>query len=103
MNIPEELKVGGKTYTVNKTNNLKLGEYNCSGEIDYKELEIRILPTATGRMEASFIHEMVHAIYDHLGYKEHDEKEVDELANALHMVMQDNPQVFEQKREELNN
>ena len=94
MKIPKQLKVGGKTYMVEQTSNLKLGEYNCSGEIDYKDLEIRILPTVIDRMEASFIHEMVHAIYDHLGYKEHDEKEVDELANALHMVIKDNPQVF---------
>lgn len=43
MKMPKELKVGDKTYTVNETNNLKLGEYNCSGEIDYKDLEIRIL------------------------------------------------------------
>lgn len=31
---------------------------------------------------------------DHLGYTEHDEKKVDELANVLHMVILDNPAVF---------
>ena len=51
MKIPKQLKVGGKTYTVEQTSNLKLGEYNCSGEIDYKDLEIRILPTVIDRME----------------------------------------------------
>lgn len=45
-------------------------------------------------MEADFIHEMVHAIYFGLGYRDHDEKRVDELANALHSVIVDNPDVF---------
>lgn len=29
-----------------------------------------------------------------LGYRDHDEKRVDELANALHSVIVDNPDVF---------
>lgn len=29
-----------------------------------------------------------------LGYTEHDEKKVDELANVLHMMILDNPAVF---------
>lgn len=35
-----------------------------------------------------------HPMLDHLGYTEHDEKKVDELANVLHMVILDNPAVF---------
>lgn len=46
------------------------------------------------KMEADFIHEMVHAIYFGLGYRDHDEKRVDELAHALHSVIVDNPDVF---------
>lgn len=46
-------------------------------------------------MEADFLHEMLHGIFDHLGYVNHDEKKIDELANALYMVIQDNPEVFE--------
>lgn len=45
-------------------------------------------------MEADFLHEMIHGMLDHLGYTEHDEKKVDELANVLHMVILDNPAVF---------
>ena len=40
------------------------------------------------------LHEMIHGMLDHLGYTEHDEKKVDELANVLHMVILDNPAVF---------
>ena len=82
MKIPEKIKIGGKTYTVEIT------------EILYGDLIIRVSPQATAKMEADFIHEMVHAIYFGLGYRDHDEKRVDELANALHSVVVDNPDVF---------
>jgi predicted metal-dependent peptidase len=50
-------------------------------------------------MEADFLHEVVHAILSHLGYCEHEEKKVDELANVLHMVIKDNPTIFESEVE----
>jgi predicted metal-dependent peptidase len=59
-----------------------------------KDLVIRVTHQAKQKMEADFIHEMIHAIYYHLGYTEHDEKQVDELANALYMVIQDNKSLF---------
>lgn len=95
MKIPEHIKIGGKVYQVEQTKNLDLGNANYSGEVDYMNLIIRIVPAAKGRMEADLLHEMVHAIYDHLGYTSHDEKKVDELAQALYMVIQDNPEMFE--------
>ena len=45
-------------------------------------------------MENDFIHEMLHGIYSFLGYCEHDEKKIDELASALYMVIKDNPEMF---------
>lgn len=94
MNIPEKIKIGGKTYKVEETKNLNLGNTNYSGEIDYMDLVIRIVPSAKEKMEADFIHEVLHGIFNHLGYTDHDEKKIDELANALYMVIQDNPNVF---------
>ena len=85
---------GGKTYTVEITSKMDLGINNVSAEILYGDLIIRVSPQATAKMEADFIHEMVHAIYFGLGYRDHDEKRVDELANALHSVIVDNPNVF---------
>ena len=84
----------GKTYTVEITSKMDLGINNVSAEILYGDLIIRISPQAAAKMEADFIHEMVHAIYFGLGYRDHDEKRVDELANALHSVIVDNPDVF---------
>lgn len=99
MNIPERLKIGGKTYDVELTDKLYLGAANYNGEILYQDLVIRIAPGAKQKMETTFIHEMMHGILDFLGYTDHDEKKVDELANALHMVITDNPDVFTTKGE----
>lgn len=95
MRIPKTVKIGGKVYTVEITNKLDLGNANVSAEICYSDLIIRVSPQAQGKMEADFLHELIHAICDHLGYREHDEKHVDELAQALHMVIVDNPDVFD--------
>ena len=94
MKIPEKIKIGGKTYAVETTNNLNLGNINYSAEIDYSTLSIRICPSVKEKMENDFIHEMLHGIYSFLGYCEHDEKKIDELANALYMVIKDNPEMF---------
>ena len=95
MKIPETLKVGGMTYIVNITDNVSYGSANVAGEIDYRQGRIMICPLSRERMERTFFHEMLHAILDHLGYAEHDEQQLDALANALHMVFTDNPQIFE--------
>lgn len=94
MNIPQSVKIGGKVYQVEITDKLTLGKAMHSAEIDYMELAIRICPSARGKMEGDFWHEMVHGILDFLGYDNHDEKKVDELANAIYMVIRDNPKIF---------
>lgn len=99
MRIPESVKIGGKVYDVELTDRLTLGSANYSGEIDYTGLAIRICPSAKGKMEADFLHELMHGIADHLGYDSHDEKKIDEMANALYMVIQDNPDMFRPEEE----
>lgn len=94
MRIPEKLKVGGKVYSVVITNNLAGGRANRSAEIDYFAQEIRLTERTADGMRVDFLHEMVHAILDFLGYVDHDEKEVDELANTMYMVIADNPNLF---------
>lgn len=94
MNIPEKVKIGGITYAVEVTENLKLGNARYSGEIDYCDLVIRVCPNAQGKMDVDFVHELLHGVFDHLGYKDHDEKMIDELAHALYMVIEDNPDMF---------
>lgn len=94
MNIPKQIKIGGKVYKVEITEKLDLGR-NYSAECVYSDLVIRVIPTmAKDKMECDFLHEMFHAIHDFLGYTEHDEKKIDELANTLYMVIKDNPNMF---------
>ena len=95
MKIPQKVKVGGKTYQVEITDRLDLGNVNYSGEVNYQDLIIRICPQAQQKMEGDFLHELCHAIYNHLGSNDHDEKKIEELASALYMVIQDNPEMFE--------
>lgn len=96
MNIPKKLKVGGKIYTVEKTDKLTIGD-RYMGECIYTALYIRIVPCEAKQMEeVTFLHEMLHAILNHLGYTNHNEKRIDEFANALHMVITDNPDIFKE-------
>lgn len=99
MNIVENVKIGGKVYTVEKTDKLDFGRVNCTAEIDYNELVIRVCPNAPRKMESDFLHEIIHGIFDHLGYTQHDEKHIDELAQSLYMVIVDNPEMFREKSE----
>lgn len=106
MNIPKSIKIGGVTYAVEITNKLDLGNANYSGEIDYVNLVIRICPNSQAKVEVDLMHELLHGIADHLGYSDHDEKKIDELAHALYMVIVDNPELFaprvESKHEEVS-
>lgn len=98
MTIPKSVKVGGKTYKVEITDRLDLGAANCAGEILYDKLIIRILPNPGQMMHYVLLHEIVYAMLQNHGYRDHDEQKVDELANALHALIVDNPEMFERSR-----
>lgn len=97
MKIPNKIKIGGKIYTVEETNDLRLGSLNCSAECDYQDLKIRLVPyTCEGKKQADFIHEVIHAIADNLGYKQQDEQAIEAFAQALYAVIIDNPEMFKE-------
>lgn len=96
MKIPDKVKIGGLTYTVSETENITLG-CDYSGEILYRDLKMNLRPGARGQMERSFIHELVHGIFDNLGYTSRDEKKIDELAGAFYALIVDNPGLFERE------
>ena len=95
MKIPQQVKIGGKNYTVEQTNNLHLGRKHYSGEVDYENLVIRICLNAKETMETTLLHEILHAVHTFLGYSNHNEKRISELANTLYMIIQDNSEMFE--------
>ena len=93
MKIPDKVKIGGLIYTVEQTESISLGQ-DYYGETDYTNLKMSIRPCNTSRMEAVFIHEILHGIHDILGYSKQDEKKIEELANALYALIVDNPEMF---------
>ena len=98
MNIPEKIKVGGMTYKVVVGDFPSLAADSNAGEILYIPLEIHLRKElAPEFLERVFIHEVLHAIYNDLGYKEHDEKQIDEMAGALHALIKDNAGLFEEE------
>lgn len=97
MKIPNKIKIGGKFYTVEETDDLRLGSLNCSAECDFVNLKIRLVPyTCKNKKQSDFIHEVVHAIADNLGYKEQDEQAVEAFAQALYALIVDNPEMFKE-------
>ncbi len=94
MKVPSKVKIGGLTYDVIETDNITLGlEYNA--EILYSSLKINLRPMAEQQKQRTFLHEVIHGIFDNLGYTGgNDEKHVDELAGALYALIIDNPDMF---------
>jgi len=92
MNIPKKVKIGGLKYTVKISNNL--ANEGALGKISYSGLQIELQKAKLQNMHATLLHEILHGIYYHLGYTEHDEKKIDELANALYALIVDNPTIF---------
>ena len=94
MRIPSKIKIGGLTYEVVETENITLGiDYNA--EILYQSSKINIRPNGSKEQkERTFLHEVIHGIYDNLGYIDHNEKQIDELAGAFYALIVDNPNMF---------
>lgn len=96
MNIPNHVKIGGTTYQVEISEMLSLGTANFSAEIDYQNLKLRITPQAEEKMLCDLLHEIIHGIFTQLGYVEHDEKHIEELARALFALIKDNPELLKE-------
>ena len=67
------------------------------GEINFLTNQIRIdrnMPEDLKKQ--ALIHEMMHAIFDLLGFEDlcTDENKVQSIATALHQVIRDNPKLF---------
>lgn len=97
MNIPKFVKIGGTKYRVEVTDQFTTGS-DSLGEMNMRDQVLRVRPCGTDSMFVTLIHEILHAIWYFNGYTEHDEKQIDELANALYMVVKDNPRMFESEK-----
>jgi hypothetical protein len=95
MTIPDKVKIGGITYTVeNNAEFMHIGTAGYTAEIRYSDAVIRITNQNEQVQQRDFLHEIIHGIYHDLGYDNHDEKKIDELAGALYQLIVDNPEIF---------
>lgn len=61
----------------------------------YDEHTINIRPCKN--IEQTFLHELIHAILNMGGYRNHDEQLVDSIAHGLYAVIVDNKNIFNKK------
>lgn len=95
MKIPDKVKIGGITYAVKTGVERLISGQDYSADIDYINSVIEIGKGNEGQhAERDFLHEVIHGIYSNLGYKTHDEKQIDEMAGALYALIVDNPEMF---------
>lgn len=93
MKIPKKVKVGGITYKVKDVDIISSGTSDC-GICSLDDSCIELLRKHKKQAkEITFLHELLHAIFYHCAM-EQDEHVVEVLANALHMVIKDNPEMF---------
>lgn len=99
MHIPDTIQIGARTYRVYyiepDPDTVFDHDDELLGQIDYKGLTIKLLNNqARDQMEQCLLHEIVHGIAFDMGHRNHDEREVDLLAGALHRLIRDNPELF---------
>lgn len=96
MNIPNKVKIGGIIYAIDYTDRFQ-GGCDREAEIDYWNSTIEIKSgLGKQRTERNFFHEIVHAILDNTGFKDHDERVIDAIAGGLYALIKDNPEIFKE-------
>lgn len=101
MNIPDKIKIGGIVYKVIECTNPSEEDSNIDGQIIYSKQELRLKnDMEQDYKENVFVHEIMHGILELIGL-EQDENLVIRLSNAMHQVIKDNPQMFQNVREHI--
>jgi len=99
MKIPEKIKIGGVGYSVVYEERLNTGSKLAYGHIDYDKAIIQIEPKLQDYqgMCQTLLHEILHGVADdrQIDFKNADEERiVNQFANGLYQVIQDNPDLF---------
>ena len=96
MQITPTVRIGGQTYTVTKLTRPCKSNVDVDGEIVYDMSTIAIregLEEGNDYKNFVFIHEILHGIFNHMCI-EQDEALVSKISKGLHMVINDNPDIF---------
>lgn len=69
----------------------------CFGEIEFEKNRILInRDTSEERKEVTLLHEILHSVFQQLGFKEENDNEhlICSLSEALMMIVKENPKLF---------
>ena len=99
MKIPDKVKIGPYTYSVELTDGpIIVGGRECNGSIEYENLKIRILNKSAEQIQiTTFLHEVYHGIVrlHGIAFRTWDDEEIiDYTAIGWHQVIIDNPEMF---------
>jgi len=91
LTVPTEFKLAGHTYTVELKKNVLVtdGEYGSLNEITHVMQLQPPNPVPVSRVECTFLHELLHAIFFELGEAELDKNErlINSISGLLHQAL----------------
>jgi Zn-dependent peptidase ImmA (M78 family) len=92
----QKLKIGGIVFTVVYETDIKNSKgRTLYGDISYQTAVIRInSDTDENVQKVTIIHEAIHGILNHAGITKHGEKVIEIIANGIHQVLIDNPDLL---------
>lgn len=101
MNIPNTVRIGSVDYAVELSEKPIVLDYKqCNGLIDFSQSKI-VLDSKTleqQQLEITFLHEVVHGMLHDRNMEEQDNEQlVEALAYALHQLIRDNPDIFQEQ------
>ena len=89
--IPTEFKLAGHTYSVELKKDVLTtdGEYGSLNEVTHKMCLQPPDPIPVSRVECTFLHELLHAIFFELGEAELDKNErlINSMSSLLHQAL----------------
>ena len=98
MNIPQQIKIGGFNYHVERIDGAFVSDGAAlDGEHRFADKKIKVSTNGCpDYQDLVFIHEICHAIIAHYTPElNQDEKFVEQFSKGLNQVLVDNPKVFE--------
>ena len=94
--LPQKIKIGFKEYEIVRKEEV-FEDQECYGKIDYNKEKIYISTRFNqNQRNATFLHEMIHGIFEKLDMNDLRENEqvVNQIAVELYLIIKENPDIF---------
>lgn len=96
MKIPDKVKIGGITYTIDFSTKPDPSDVEVDGNIRYSAQKITIrsgLDEGDEYKEFVLVHEVLHGIFNMMSIEQKEEI-VEKISRGLYAVIKDNPEMF---------